>query len=259
MPFVHVFTALTLAFLGFINPILHSQQHLHNPTQVLASTTIKAIIQISIQPSPPVTSTPTFNTTQVPLPVISKAAFIDCIGPDGKHLRLTQNACDSFNNAWHHAQITQPTLGIYGQAAKVGEHTYELQVTPDNRMATVQELLAALNQYRQKSGVGVLGWNASLGTYAQNRANFFSGKGSLDEHAGFMDFIHNENGFTKLGFNHLGENSAFAGPLSATHLIEGIFAADAEHNGNQLNNEWTQVGIGVNGIATDVIFGGNPL
>lgn len=36
---------------------------------------------------------------------------IDCVGPDGKHLRVTQKDCDSFNNAWKptQAQVQQNT------------------------------------------------------------------------------------------------------------------------------------------------------
>lgn len=179
--------------------------------------------------------------------------MIDCVGPDNKHFKTTQQACISFNAAWQHTSSTTPPIGA---AQKIGDHTYTMQFTPDGVMASSSEIFQALNSYRQKNGVNILAWNSSLTSYAQSRADFYGSHGSLDEHAGFMDYVNNHNGFTLLGFNKLGENAALAGPLSGIHLIEEVYAGDAEHNANQLNASWTDVGIGVHGKYTDLIFGG---
>ena len=64
-------------------------------------------------------------------------------------------------------------------------------------------------------------------------------------------------GFDKAGFNSLGENSAYlSGPMNADKIVRSIFGADGSHDGNQLDN-WTHVGVGVNGNAINVNFGKN--
>lgn len=64
-------------------------------------------------------------------------------------------------------------------------------------------------------------------------------------------------GFDITGFNSLGENSAMiGGPMSGDKIVKNIFGADESHDGNQLDN-WTHVGVGVNGLAINVNFGKN--
>ena len=56
------------------------------------------------------TDLPTATPTDLPIPMPSVSTpslqtnnsdpLIDCIGPDGKHLEVTQQECDSFNAAW---------------------------------------------------------------------------------------------------------------------------------------------------------------
>jgi len=130
---------------------------------------------------------------------------------------------------------------------------------PNNVSSYRMELLGALNNYRQKKGTTALIWNDNLANFAQSRADFFSKKGGMDNHAGFTDFINNQNGFNKLGFRSLGENSSYGYNLSATDLIEKAFGGHAPHDENQLNSKWTHVGIGVSGKATDFIFGGSKI
>lgn len=54
-------------------------------------------------PTNPPTPTPT-NVPQVKGESIQRDPIIDCVGPDGGHLRITQKECDSFNNAWKKPQ-----------------------------------------------------------------------------------------------------------------------------------------------------------
>lgn len=240
-----------------ISPIIH---HVF-PTQtsVLASTShVRKIIlptpsvTITISPSPTVsiTSLPKINKT---LPFL-----VDCVGPDNKHLQVTQKQCDSFNEAWHHAASTNtlPTNSPWGMAKQIGPHTYTITVGTDSRMATASEIVNALNNYRNKKGIGSLAWDTKLGTFAQSRSDSFASAGKLDQHAGFKDYLNNQDGFNKLGFGYVGENASFTGPLIGVHLIEWVFAGDQEHDANQLNTQWTHVGIGVHGGAVDLVFGG---
>ncbi|HSW96990.1 MAG TPA: CAP domain-containing protein [Candidatus Saccharimonadales bacterium] len=253
MQFFHLLAVIT----AFVTGITHPGAQLQSPeTQVLAAATIKplpTVTPVSIF-SPTPTSQQYFYPARIP-----KSPIIDCVGPDGKHFHTTQKACDDFNSAWQERAVVSvyPT-SPYGQATKIADHTYELKLPPDSTMTSARELFSALNSYRQRKGISALSWNDSLSNYAQDRANFYTSKGYLDSHAGFMNFINNQDGFDKLGFNHLGENAAYAGPLSGIHLIEWVFAADEEHNSNQLNSDWKSVGIGVNGIATDIVFASSP-
>lgn len=147
----------------------------------------------------------------------------------------------------------------WGVAKQISEHTWTIKVGQDDRMATPQEIYDALNVYRDKHGVGRLGWNDRLASYAQSRADSFNTNEKTDEHAGFMDFLDNQDGYNKLGFNRVGENSSYGYRVLGVHLIEWIYASDAGHDGNQRDPKWTSVGIGVNGTSTDLIFGGDQM
>lgn len=147
----------------------------------------------------------------------------------------------------------------WGVAKKIGEHTYTIKVGEDARMATAQEIVDALNAYRRTQGKGELTVDNKLTEYAQSRADFFKSQKTTDAHAGFSAFLDNEDGFTKLGFTKLGENSYYGGPLFGVHLIEWVFGASPEHNANQLESSWSYVGIGVNNTAVNLIFGGGKM
>lgn len=161
-------------------------------------------------------------------------------------------------------QITQQvagastsTPGDWGVAHQIDEHTWTMKIGQDDHMGTPQEIYAALNAYRQRNGRGALSWDQQLADYAQSRASTFNGLHTTDKHAGFNEFVTNQDGFSKLGFNGLGENSSYGYLVIGVHLIEWVYAADAPHNDNQLSSNWTHVGVGVSGLGTDLIFGGN--
>lgn len=156
------------------------------------------------------------------------------------------------------AQSTTKTSD-WGVAKQIGEHTWTINVGKDEKIGTAAEILQALNAYRQRHGVGSLSWDTNLGQFAQGRADMFQRNGTTDAHAGFTDYIHNQDGFRKAGFMALGENSSFGYHVEGAHLIEWIYAADAPHNDNQLNAQWTHVGIGVAGTATDLVFAGKKI
>ncbi|RJQ24421.1 CAP domain-containing protein [Candidatus Parcubacteria bacterium] len=150
--------------------------------------------------------------------------------------------------------ITPEPTKEWGIAKQIGEYTWTMNVGEDERMATPQEIFQALNDYRQRHTGHSLNWDDKLAQYAQDRANYFIYIGKTDAHAGFKDYLEIQDGFIKLGFAGLGENSSFGYKLLGVHLIEWVFAGDKPHNDNQLNPEWTEVGIGVNNTAVDIIF-----
>lgn len=144
----------------------------------------------------------------------------------------------------------------WGVAQKVDDLTYTIKVGEDEKMATPQEVLEALNNYRNVNGKSSLAWDDTLGSYAQSRATHFSSISGTDKHAGFDNHLNNENGFETLGFRRLGENSYFGGKLNGVHMIEWVFAKSPGHNANQLDSQWTHVGIGVTRNAANLNFGG---
>lgn len=151
-------------------------------------------------------------------------------------------------------QTSEPQLP-WGKAEKVDDVTYTIRVGYDAQMTTPQELLEALNQYRRVHSRGTLNWDDTLAVYAQERAQTFQNNGSTDKHAGFDSFLENEDGFNKLGYSRLGENSYYGGPLTGTHLIEWVFSQSPGHDANQLDNGWTHVGVGTTNNAVNLIFG----
>lgn len=152
-----------------------------------------------------------------------------------------------------------PVVSEWGKSKQIDEHTWTIDVGTDQKSGSAQEILSALNSYRKKNGSGVLTWDNKLGDYAQARASSFTSMGKLDGHAGFTDYVNNHDGFHALGFQSLGENSSYGYTLEAVHLIEWVFAGDKPHNDNQLSSNWSYVGIGVSGTATDLVFGGKKL
>ncbi|MDD4135897.1 MAG: CAP domain-containing protein [Candidatus Shapirobacteria bacterium] len=143
----------------------------------------------------------------------------------------------------------------WGVAKQIDEVTWTMKIGEDKTMATTKEILTALNEYRQVHGSQVLNWDEKLGNYAMDRAKYLNGIKSVDQHKGFNDFMENQNGFDKLGFTALGENISYGYRLNGVHIIEWMYAGDKPHNDNQLDNRWNYVGIGVDGLATCLIFG----
>lgn len=143
----------------------------------------------------------------------------------------------------------------WGVAQKVDDTTYTIRVGYDDSMASPGEVYDALNAYRRTNGRNDLAWDDRLASYAQSRADYFHSIGSTDKHAGFDSFLENEDGFAKLGFMRLGENSYYGGKLTGTHLIEWVFSQSPGHNANQLDPQWTHVGIGTSEDSANLIFG----
>ena len=186
---------------------------------------ITAVSLITPTPTPSPTPTPIPTPTQIPI-------------------KQTSN---DFQNA---------TTTKWGVAKQLTAHTWTLQVGQDLNMATPQEILVALNNYRQNHGSQPLSWDDNLANFATERANSFNQSGKLDEHAGFYLYLANSDNQKQIGFYNLGENSSIGYQLEGVHLIEWVYASDEGHNQNQLNTKWTHVGIGVSGTATDLVFGG---
>jgi len=143
----------------------------------------------------------------------------------------------------------------WGVAKQINDVTWTMKVGEDEKIATAKEIFGALNIYRQRNGSQVLNWDQKLADFAQTRAKYLNSIKSVDKHAGFNDFVENQDGFNKLGFTALGENISYGYKLNGVHIIEWMYAGDKDHNDNQLDNRWNYAGIGVDGLATSLIFG----
>lgn len=143
----------------------------------------------------------------------------------------------------------------WGIARQIDDVTWTMKVGEDEKMATAREIWDALNQYRKNHGSQNLNWDTKLADYAQTRAKYLNSLKNVDGHEGFSNFVNNEDGFNKLGFTSLGENISYGYKLNGVHTIEWMYAGDKPHNENQLDNRWNYVGIGVDGLATCLIFG----
>ena len=135
---------------------------------------------------------------------------------------------------------TKAQDSAWGVAKKIDSETYTVKVGEDSQVATPQEILDALNNYRAVHGKNKLEWSQSLADFAQSRADLFNKNGALDNHAGFNALFQNTDNVKKMGFMRLGENSAIGYKSSAVHLIEWVYASDAPHNdhvfgGNKIN------------------------
>ncbi len=143
----------------------------------------------------------------------------------------------------------------WGIAKQIDSTTWTMRVGQDATMATPNEIFDALNRYRQQKGRGNLSWNDKLANFADSRAKTFQSIEKLDGHAGFNDYFKDEQHMKDIGFWGLGENSSYGFRMQGVHLIEWVFAGDADHDNNQLDPSWTHVGIGVAGTGVDVVFG----
>lgn len=140
----------------------------------------------------------------------------------------------------------------WGEAVQVSETGYRLKIAFDDRMTTPNEAFEALNHYRLTKNKSLLLWDDNLAKYAAERATYICKNGS-DGHAGFSEYVENQEGYKTLGFYSLGENMSTHMRFTATHLIEWMYAADAPHDNNQLG-DWSHVGVGIYEDCSALIF-----
>lgn len=154
---------------------------------------------------------------------------------------------------------SNPILINKNSAKKIAISKTQINVlgeSKQNEVLSPVSLAQALNNLRSKSGVSSLNLNQKLSDFAKKRADFLASEGKLDNHSGFFDFLNKQDGFVKLGFFEVGENSSEGYTVSAFDLIEKIYGTHSPHREIQLDSKWTDVGIGVNGTFTDFVFAG---
>ncbi len=99
--------ALTLGTVIVVNGIKYTMLSVIKPSigPPTSSTAIQPVI-----PSPTLTLLPTFVLKQQVVSNEPRTQMVDCVGPDGKHLSVTQEECDNFNNAWKNSKNDDPIV-----------------------------------------------------------------------------------------------------------------------------------------------------
>ncbi len=150
---LHFILSLWIAVIS----IFHNQPSRHAAVKAAA---------IVVSPSPTITLT----LTPTPAPtkeVVYKSVspiptpLEDCIGPDGKHLKLSLTDCNKFNAAWG----SSPTATPQPQTSTTGNTSiYNNSNTPTQNSSTVMQdaqaiLQAKQNQYNTCASVASSGLN----------------------------------------------------------------------------------------------------
>lgn len=135
---------------------------------------------------------------------------------------------------------------------KVDEHITKINLPPDPRMSTVEELNTAMNDYRKAHNVQLVTRNDLLCDIAQKRAEEQLQNGGLDGHAGFDKYGQNQNEFFRMG------EVLFGGvqPQYGVHIVEyGWDRSLTGHKEAIADSGWNHGCGGVAGYYAVFIFG----
>ena len=199
-----------------------------------------------------------WNTNPKSLSNLKEYYYYSCIRCKNNNcLQLFLNLPSPTNS--NSANNSNNTNNDWGKVTKIGQYTYESNFNSDSHMATPNELLIAVNSYRQSNGKSNLSWDGDLANWAQSRAQTFANIKNVDQHAGFLADAPNK--YNEFGdkFKGFSEDAAYGGKLEAVHIVEWMFAQDQPHK-DVLLGEARAIGIGIATIDTvnygiDLIFG----
>lgn len=96
-------------------------------------------LTISLTPSSEPTPTPT--KTPTPSPKASVVPLVDCIGPDGRHVSLTQKACDDFKKSWATPTLTTTPTQTSSQSSGCNTSTDLANLTVNIQPQSGQSLV----------------------------------------------------------------------------------------------------------------------
>lgn len=103
---------------------------------------VKGIKTSSVAITPTITRTPSaaltaktsnYATLTANALQTTNTPLIDCTGPDGKHLQLSQTGCETFNNAWTNPSKTN------NQVSSVQNTNSQTQTSNSDKISTNQE------------------------------------------------------------------------------------------------------------------------
>ena len=135
---------------------------------------------------------------------------------------------------------------------KVDEHITKINLPPDPRMSSAEELFSAMNDYRRAHNVQTLTRNDLLCSIAQKRAEEQLANGGLDGHAGFDKFADDQNEFYRMGEVLFGGSQ----PQYGVHVIEyGWDRSLTGHKEAIQDPDWNHGCGGIAGYYAVFIFG----
>lgn len=135
---------------------------------------------------------------------------------------------------------------------KVDDHITKINLPPDPKMSTVEELNTAMNDYRRAHNVQLVTRNDPLCDIAQKRAEEQLINGGLDGHAGFDKYGQNQSEFFRMG------EVLFGGvqPQYGVHIVEyGWDRSLTGHKEAIQDSGWNHGCGGVAGYYAVFIFG----
>lgn len=135
---------------------------------------------------------------------------------------------------------------------KVDDYITKINLPPDPRMSTVEELYLAMSDYRRAHNVGQVTRNDLLCDIAQKRAEEQLKNGGLDGHAGFDKYAKDQDEFYRMG------EVLFGGvqPQYGVHIIEyGWDRSLTGHKEAIQDPSWNHGCGGVAGYYAVFIFG----
>lgn len=128
------------------------------------------------------------------------------------------------------------------------EGFYVLKNTPDEPMASAQEVNLAVNQYRQAHGLNQLSIDPQLCDIAQIRA---SEAATHFSHQEFQQHIE-AGDYNHTGFQSIGEN-LWQGSFSGVHIVEFGWDRSPGHRAN-LQGDWSRGCAGIHHTTVAFIF-----
>lgn len=135
---------------------------------------------------------------------------------------------------------------------KVDDHITKINLPPDPRMSTSEELNTAMNDYRRAHNVQQVTKNDLLCDIAQKRAEEQLTNGGLDGHAGFDKYGESQDEFFRMG------EVLFGGvqPQYGVHIVEyGWDRSLTGHKEAIQDPEWNHGCGGIAGYYAVFIFG----
>lgn len=149
--------------------------------------------------------------------------------------------------------IIEPTQAPFDWSVeKVDDHITKINLPPDPRMSTADELFSAMNDYRRGHNVQLLTKNDLLCSIAQKRADEQLANGGLDGHAGFNKYAQDQQEFQRMG------EVLFGGvqPQYGVHIVEyGWDRSLTGHKEAIQDPEWNHGCGGIAGYYAVFIFG----
>jgi hypothetical protein len=165
-----------------------------NNEPVMDSPSPEASVEESASPSASVSATPSVKPTTKPNSTAA-VGLVDCVGPDGKHIKLSQKDCDNFRKAWATptpaAQSSSNnsnnySQGSYGSSATPTPSSSSVTYSPSCQMNVIPSFSGTAPYNALVSVGGGTGGHGTIAGYQWD----YDGNGSWDSGTTSGDYWH---------------------------------------------------------------------